>query len=413
VTRRTDAVVGRGARVTADNAVRVEATATGSIVSVSAAGAGAGKVAVGLTAGVSVVNLPTRAWIDADAVVFARGSVLVQAFDRTVSDLVVGNFAGAGGVAVGVAAGVGVVTKSTLAWIEGGAQVTALGLSGTVTAYTGAFAPGTGTDVRQDAVSREFSTSALNAGTDRITIAGHGFQTGDAVMYAADRAPLGGLISGGRYFVIRDGADTLRLAGSAADAASGTAIDIAAGNAVATDLHTLERLGDLGVPTVDNEVWDAAGLDSVRQGAALMEARRGLVVAAVSVNDLESAGAAGGGAGSVAVQPRPRLISHRLIEECMITANVAAANVLSKSKFAGLYRIHDAPNAEKLENLRASLAPLGLRVPQPSGGPKAWAPLVEKISKHPAAAQLLRSILQSQMQAKYDTGNIGDRKSVV
>lgn len=108
----------------------------------------------------------------------------------------------------------------------------------------------------------------------------------------------------------------------------------------------------------------------------------------------------------VKVGTRLRLEAHRLIEELMILANVAAAETLSR-KGSGLYRIHPEPTKEKLETLRASLAPLGFTVPAPHGGPKAWAKLVAQVNGHPAAQTLLRSILQSQQQAKYDPANIG------
>ncbi len=103
---------------------------------------------------------------------------------------------------------------------------------------------------------------------------------------------------------------------------------------------------------------------------------------------------------------RPRLEAHRLIEELMILANVAAAQMLSH-KGGGLYRIHPEPSKEKLENLRTSLSPLGFTVPAPNGGPKGWAKLVSQIHEHPAAQTLLRQVLQSQSQAKYDANNIG------
>jgi len=103
---------------------------------------------------------------------------------------------------------------------------------------------------------------------------------------------------------------------------------------------------------------------------------------------------------------RERLDAHRLIEELMILANVAAAETLSR-KGGGLYRIHPEPTKEKLENLRASLSPLGFTVPAPNGGPKAWAKLVAQLNGHPAALTLMRAVLQSQSQAKYDPGNIG------
>ncbi|PZP38584.1 MAG: ribonuclease R [Pseudomonas fluorescens] len=108
----------------------------------------------------------------------------------------------------------------------------------------------------------------------------------------------------------------------------------------------------------------------------------------------------------VKVGVRARLEAHRLIEELMILANVAAATTLSM-KGGGLYRIHPEPSREKLENLKSSLGPLGFTVPAPNGGPKAWARLVAQIHGHPAAQTLLRAVLQSQSQAKYDPSNIG------
>ncbi|MBI1309661.1 MAG: VacB/RNase II family 3'-5' exoribonuclease [Proteobacteria bacterium] len=104
---------------------------------------------------------------------------------------------------------------------------------------------------------------------------------------------------------------------------------------------------------------------------------------------------------------RPRLTSHRLIEEMMIAANVAAADMLSKQGGGGLYRIHPEPSKEKLLTLKGVLGPLGFTVPAPNAGPKGWAKLVGQVAAHPAALTLMRAILQSQQQAKYDPENIG------
>ena len=62
----------------------------------------------------------------------------------------------------------------------------------------------------------------------------------------------------------------------------------------------------------------------------------------------------------VAVVPRSRLDSHRLIEEFMILANVAAAEELEARRQPCMYRIHDAPDPEKLEALRDFLDELGI-----------------------------------------------------
>lgn len=107
------------------------------------------------------------------------------------------------------------------------------------------------------------------------------------------------------------------------------------------------------------------------------------------------------------VGQRARKDAHRLIEELMILANVAAATALSKNKYAGLYRVHAAPDATKLANLKGSLGPLGFKVPAAESGNHAWARLVEDIQGHPAAPTLLRQVLQSQMQARYHPENTG------
>ncbi len=107
------------------------------------------------------------------------------------------------------------------------------------------------------------------------------------------------------------------------------------------------------------------------------------------------------------VAARPRLASHRLIEELMILANVAAAEALSKSGTAGLYRIHDRPDKLKQTALKQALGPLGFTVPPPDARPKHWATLAAQINGHPAAQSLLRLVLQSQQQARYSPDNIG------
>lgn len=61
------------------------------------------------------------------------------------------------------------------------------------------------------------------------------------------------------------------------------------------------------------------------------------------------------------IQARSRLDSHKLIEECMILANIAAAKFLEKHKMPALYRVHDAPSIERLFKLQQFLAKLGLK----------------------------------------------------
>src|SRR5207253_11410302 len=58
----------------------------------------------------------------------------------------------------------------------------------------------------------------------------------------------------------------------------------------------------------------------------------------------------------------PRLDAHRLIEEFMILANVAAAETLERARVPLIYRVHDEPSPEKIEGLREFLATLDIRL---------------------------------------------------
>ena len=108
------------------------------------------------------------------------------------------------------------------------------------------------------------------------------------------------------------------------------------------------------------------------------------------------------------IVPVQRNDAHRLIEECMLAANVCASDFLEKHEQPGLYRIHEGPTPEKLENLRAFLKEFGLSL---SGGehPKAkdYAALMEKVKPRPDAALLQTAMLRSLRQAVYSPDNVG------
>src|SRR5690606_8614788 len=85
-----------------------------------------------------------------------------------------------------------------------------------------------------------------------------------------------------------------------------------------------------------------------------------------------------------AIVPVERNVAHRIIEECMIAANVQAAKFLDRNRLPTLYRVHDGPKEESLEQLRGFLGPLGLSL---GGGenpqPKDYAKLIERIHGRP------------------------------
>jgi len=108
------------------------------------------------------------------------------------------------------------------------------------------------------------------------------------------------------------------------------------------------------------------------------------------------------------IVPRVRNDAHKLIEECMLAANVCAADFLARNKHAALYRVHEGPTPERLANVRALLKNLGLHLeggddPQPSD----YALLLQKIRNRPDAQLLQTVLLRSMQQAIYSPHNSG------
>lgn len=108
------------------------------------------------------------------------------------------------------------------------------------------------------------------------------------------------------------------------------------------------------------------------------------------------------------IVPTVRNDAHRLIEECMLAANVCAANFLIEREHPALYRIHAGPSEEKLEGLRAMLRDFALQLP---GGneptPRDYSTLLAKIKGRPDAPLLQTVLLRSMKQAVYSPDNIG------
>ncbi len=100
--------------------------------------------------------------------------------------------------------------------------------------------------------------------------------------------------------------------------------------------------------------------------------------------------------------------AHKLIEECMIAANVEAAKVVTKKKIPAPFRIHDRPPEQKYADLLEYLAEFSLRLPAwGSVQPKDFTNLLKKVRKRPDAALLETVLLRSQSLAVYSTDNIG------
>jgi ribonuclease R len=109
-----------------------------------------------------------------------------------------------------------------------------------------------------------------------------------------------------------------------------------------------------------------------------------------------------------AIRPRTRWDSHRLIEEFMIAANVAAAEELEARRQPCMYRVHDAPDPAKVEALREFLETLDLRLARGQVmRPVLFARLLDQAAGKPHAAMVNELVLRSQSQAVYSPKNIG------
>ncbi|HEY5701608.1 MAG TPA: ribonuclease R [Gammaproteobacteria bacterium] len=108
------------------------------------------------------------------------------------------------------------------------------------------------------------------------------------------------------------------------------------------------------------------------------------------------------------IEPVVRNDAHKIIEECMIAANVAAGRLIERHKLSSLYRVHAAPSEEKLEDLHAYLDELGLRL---AGGmnpsPKHFARLLERVKERPDKEVVHTMVLRSLAQAMYQPKNHG------
>jgi ribonuclease R len=103
-----------------------------------------------------------------------------------------------------------------------------------------------------------------------------------------------------------------------------------------------------------------------------------------------------------------RLESHRLIEEFMILANVAAAETCERARVPLIYRVHDEPSPEKVNALREFLATLDIPLPK-SGAlrPEAFNRILARVKGRDVERLVNEVVLRSQAQAEYSSENFG------
>ena len=103
------------------------------------------------------------------------------------------------------------------------------------------------------------------------------------------------------------------------------------------------------------------------------------------------------------IVPTERNDAHKLIEECMVTANMCAANFLKRHKIPALHRVHAGPEPTKLEKVREFLSGLGLTL---GGGdkpqPKDYADLIKSVKDRPDGRLIQTVLLRSMSRAAYE-----------
>ncbi len=108
------------------------------------------------------------------------------------------------------------------------------------------------------------------------------------------------------------------------------------------------------------------------------------------------------------LRPTERLLTHRIIEECMIAANVEAAKQIRRSRLPSLYRVHVGPDPDRIEEISALLRMLRLdALPPGKPEPRKFSRLIAKLAGQPEAELVEKLVLRSMNQARYQPGNVG------
>lgn len=109
-----------------------------------------------------------------------------------------------------------------------------------------------------------------------------------------------------------------------------------------------------------------------------------------------------------AIEPAERNDAHKIVEECMLAANMATARYLRRHRIPALFRIHEGPDSDRLYNLRQFLSGVGLQL---GGGdsPQArdYAKLMEQVKQRPDRNMVQAIMLRSLQQAVYHPDNVG------
>src|SRR4051812_43308853 len=108
------------------------------------------------------------------------------------------------------------------------------------------------------------------------------------------------------------------------------------------------------------------------------------------------------------IAPRDRLDAHRLVEDFMIAANVAAARALEAKKSPVMYRVHEPPSREKLVALQDYLATFGIEFALGQVvKPGTFNRIIERVGDSDGRAEIMEQLLRTQMQARYGPERLG------
>ncbi|GAA0822610.1 ribonuclease R [Colwellia asteriadis] len=108
------------------------------------------------------------------------------------------------------------------------------------------------------------------------------------------------------------------------------------------------------------------------------------------------------------VVPLIRNDAHKIIEECMILANVATAQFIEQHNKPGLFRVHDKPSEDKYKNFVTYLNELGLSLPaKESPEPRDYGDILAKVAGRPDQELIQTMLLRSMRQAVYQSDNLG------
>ena len=108
------------------------------------------------------------------------------------------------------------------------------------------------------------------------------------------------------------------------------------------------------------------------------------------------------------IVPSERNVAHKIIEECMLAANVATAKFIVRHKLVSLFRVHELPKSEKVEKFRGYLKELGLKfVKADTPTPKDYEALLLRIQDRPDKNIIKLLLLRTLSQARYSPENVG------